>query len=95
MAIVELDHRVADIAQALARILFETALAAILELRAGTDDGSTDQGGSRSSVAAMVSDAVGPANGDWPLSISNSTHPNAQMSVRLSTASPRACSGLM
>ena len=30
-----------------------------------------------------------------PDSISKSTHPNAQMSVRLSTACPRACSGLM
>ena len=30
-----------------------------------------------------------------PVSISYSTQPNAQMSVRLSTACPRACSGLM
>ena len=30
-----------------------------------------------------------------PVSISNTTHPNAQMSVRLSTGFPRACSGLM
>ena len=30
-----------------------------------------------------------------PVNISNSTQPNAQMSVRLSTARPRACSGLI
>ena len=64
-------------------------------MRAGKAVGSNDHGGSRSSVAAIVSDAVAPANGDCPVSISNNTHPNAQMSVRLSTASPRACSGLM
>ena len=64
-------------------------------MRAGNPGGSNDHGGSRSSVAAIVSEVVGPANGDWPVSISNSTHPNAQMSVRLSTVRPRACSGLM
>ena len=34
-------------------------------------------------------------NAGRPVSISYSTQPNAQMSVRLSTAFPRACSGLM
>ncbi len=34
-----------------------------------------------------------PPNGRRPASISNSTAPNAQMSVHLSTALPRACSG--
>ena len=31
----------------------------------------------------------------FPVNISKSTHPNAQMSVLLSTALPRACSGLI
>ena len=43
----------------------------------------------------MVSDTVSPANATRPASISKSTQPNAQMSLRLSTARPRACSGLM
>ena len=43
----------------------------------------------------MVSATVSPAKATRPVSISKSTHPNAQMSVRLSTARPRACSGLM
>ena len=43
----------------------------------------------------MVSETVSPENGRRPQSISKSTHPNAQMSVRLSTGRPRACSGLM
>ena len=36
-----------------------------------------------------------PSNGRRPASISNSTAPNAQMSARLSTVFPRACSGDM
>ena len=36
-----------------------------------------------------------PSNGRVPVSISNSTHPNDQMSTRLSTGRPRACSGAM
>ena len=36
-----------------------------------------------------------PANARLAVSISYSTHPNAQMSARLSTALPRACSGDM
>ncbi len=43
----------------------------------------------------MVSDPPGLSNGARPASSSNSTHPNAQMSVRRSTSSPRVCSGLM
>ena len=57
--------------------------------------GSARQSGSRSRTAASVSTSVSPANARRPVSISNSTHPNAQMSVRLSTGLPRACSGLM
>ena len=38
---------------------------------------------------------VSPSKALRPVSISKSTQPNAQMSVRLSTGCPRACSGLM
>jgi hypothetical protein len=61
----------------------------------GVVDGSAFHGGPRSMIAASVSVIVSPANALRPLSISYSTQPNAQMSVRLSTARPRACSGLM
>jgi hypothetical protein len=43
----------------------------------------------------MVSEIVSPANACLAVSISYKTQPNAQMSVRRSTARPRACSGLM
>src|SRR5262245_13587706 len=43
----------------------------------------------------MVSDVVSPANAARPVNSSYSTHPNAQMSVRLSAGLPRACSGDM
>ena len=46
-------------------------------------------------TAAIVSVTVSPSKRRSPLSISNSTTPNAQMSARVSTAFPRACSGLM
>ena len=46
-------------------------------------------------MAAIVSETVSPENTLRPVSISYSTQPNAQMSARLSTALPRACSGLM
>ena len=47
------------------------------------------------STAASVSEMVSPSKARVPLSISYSTHPNAQMSARLSTGCPRACSGDM
>ena len=44
----------------------------------------------------MTSELLSPAsNGRRPVSISYSTQPNAQRSVRSSTGLPRACSGLM
>ena len=46
-------------------------------------------------TAASVRDKSSPGKERWPVSISNSTAPNAQMSARLSTTFPRACSGLM
>jgi hypothetical protein len=42
-----------------------------------------------------VSATPSPLNARWPVSISNSTAPNAQMSARLSTVFPFACSGAM
>ena len=57
---------------------------------AGDDAGTRDQSGSRSRMAAIVSETVSPANAIRPVSISYSTQPNAQMSVRLSTGLP-AC----
>ncbi len=61
----------------------------------GVVAGSADQSGSRSRILAIESGIVSPGNATRPVTISKSTQPNAQMSVRLSTGSPRACSGLM
>ncbi len=46
-------------------------------------------------TAASVSPTSSPPKGRAPVSISYRTQPNAQMSARLSTGWPRACSGLM
>ena len=61
----------------------------------GVDAESADQSGSRPRMAAMVSEIVSPANAFRPVIISYSRQPKAQMSVRLSTIFPRACSGLI
>ena len=61
----------------------------------GVSDGNSAQSTSCRSTAASVSDTVWPVNVGCPASISNSTHPKAQMSARLSTGFPRACSGDM
>ena len=61
----------------------------------GVSGDSNSSGGCSFSTAATVSDTLSPANARLPLSISNSTHPKAQMSVRLSTLRPVACSGDM
>ena len=61
----------------------------------GVDGGSAFQSGSRSRIFAIVSEVVAPGNARRPVSISYKTQPNAQISVRASTACPRACSGLM
>ena len=47
------------------------------------------------STSASVWATVSPPNRRWPLSISNKTTPKLQMSARLSTGRPDACSGLM
>ncbi len=46
-------------------------------------------------MAANVSLTSSPANARFPVSISNSTQPNAHTSLRLSAGRPFACSGLM
>ena len=61
----------------------------------GVPGGNAAQSGSVASTWAMVSLASPDANGRWPASISNRTTPKAQMSARLSTRFPFACSGAM
>ena len=61
----------------------------------GVVAGNAVQSGSPSRTAAIVSDTVVPVAAGRPVSISYNTQPNDQMSVRLSSGSPRACSGLM
>ena len=62
---------------------------------AGVEAGSRVQSMSARSTSAIVCDVVSPSKRRRPASISNSTTPNAQMSERLSTGEPLACSGLM
>src|SRR5207247_6356052 len=62
---------------------------------AGDEAGTAVQSGSLSRIAATESVVVSPGNARRPASISYTTQPNAQMSVRLSTVLPRACSGDM
>ena len=57
--------------------------------------GSVAQSGSRVRTAASTSLTVSPSKSRRPVSISHSTTPKAQMSARLSTGLPRACSGDM
>ena len=54
---------------------------------------SAVQSGSVFSTDARVSETVAPSNRRFPVSISHNTTPKAQMSARLSTVVPRACSG--
>ena len=54
----------------------------------GVPAGSRFQSGSRPRIAAIASGTVSPANARRPVSISYSTHPNAQMSLRLSSSLP-------
>jgi hypothetical protein len=61
----------------------------------GVGTGSAPRSGVFVSTAASVSLVVSPSNSLRPVNISQSTTPNAQMSARLSTALPRACSGAM
>ena len=61
----------------------------------GVSGGSFDQSGSCRSTAASTSETVSPSKQRVPVSISYSTTPKDQMSDRLSTGLPRACSGDM
>ena len=61
---------------------------------AGVLAGNACQLGSVFSTQAMISAKL-PRKGCCPTSSSYSTQPNAQMSARWSTSSPRTCSGLM
>ena len=60
--------------------------------RIGVAAGSSDQSGPALMTAASVSVTVSPRNTIFPVSISYSTQPNAQMSARRSTGLPFACS---
>jgi len=62
---------------------------------AGRSFGSALQSTSSFLTLASVIEMSSPSNARRPASISYSTTPNAQMSARLSTARPRACSGAM
>ena len=61
----------------------------------GVSGGSFDQSGSCRRTAASTSETVSPSKQRVPVSISYSTTPKDQMSDRLSTGRPRACSGDM
>src|SRR5262245_11788247 len=61
----------------------------------GTSAGSAVQSGSPLMTDANTTATSSPPNAGLAVSISNSTQPKAQMSTRLSTALPRACSGAM
>ena len=61
----------------------------------GVPSGRCSQSGSSLMTDARISEAFSPANSRSPVSISKRTTPNAQMSARLSTALPLACSGDM
>ena len=63
--------------------------------RSGVAAGSAPRSGSRIITRPSVSCSVSPANICWPTSISQTTTPNDQMSARLSTVFPFACSGDM
>src|SRR5262249_33088369 len=54
--------------------------------------GSSPQSGSLFRTEAKTSVMVSPSNACLPVIASNITHPNAQMSLRLSGCRPRACS---
>ncbi len=66
-----------------------------VRIDAGAPGANRLQSGSLLTTVASVSATSSPGNARVPDSISNSTHPNAQMSARLSTVLPRACSGAM
>ena len=66
-----------------------------LRIEAGVVGGSASHGGDFVRTKASVSETSSPSKARLPVSISNRTHPNAQMSLRLSAGRPFACSGDM
>ena len=87
------SRRASPMSRSLSRESFSRQRRRSRRIARGVD--SAAKSGSRSMILAMMSEARSPANSACPLSISYSTQPNAQISVRLSTGRPRACSGLM
>ena len=90
----QLDDRRRRYREAPVDVFLETATQQAANARGGCSR-KPRQFGSRVRMAAVVSETVSPSNALCPVSISKSTQPNAQMSERLSTGLPRACSGLM
>jgi hypothetical protein len=91
---IDLEPCNADIRQSPLSILLEASSHRV-RIAGGVAGGSSDQSGSFISTIASVSETSSPVDGRRPVSISYRTQPNAQMSARLSTALPRACSGAM
>ena len=60
-----------------------------------TSPGRAASSGSLARTDARISDTTSPRKARLAVNISNSTHPNAHTSTRLSIASPLACSGAM
>ena len=93
--VLERDPRVADVAQPVLRVAVEAAAQDAAHGGRRAAEAARDQSMSARSTAASVSETVSPSKAFCPASISYSTAPKAQMSARLSTALPRACSGDM
>ena len=93
--LVELQARVADVPHPAPGIFLQASAQELADGFGGRRRQRGPVGFAFEDTDASVSVTVSPSNARRPVSISNSTQPNAQMSVRLSTACPRACSGLM
>ena len=92
---VEFDPDVGNVVVSPFRVLRKAAPEHIADARRACPAGNSVQSGSRLVMAPSTSADESPGNDRQPVSISYSTQPNAQISVRRSTGSPRACSGLM
>jgi len=93
-AAVEREARIAHVAQTLPWILHQAPRDERADAR-GRRGRQRRKVGSRYSTRDSTSAMSSPAKARFPVSISNSTAPNAQMSARLSTERPLACSGDM
>ena len=92
--IVDLDPRVGDVVQAAVRIFLEAPPQQPANPRRRARRQRVPVRLAFENRGERVGDGLARER-DAPVSISKSTQPNAQMSVRLSMAWPRACSGLM